>query len=132
MTSSDTTLRSICPSRERPIDLIHLARQTGGSRPLESEILALMANHVAQALEWSCIAGRDAMPPLAHAIAGAARNVGAFALARAAGTLETRPGDATAVAAFQDEARRVLRFIEALDGRGVALTAQPAPTTCAA
>ena len=33
------------PSGGRPIDLVHLARQTGGDKALESEVLALFADH---------------------------------------------------------------------------------------
>ena len=104
-----------CPSRHRPIDLVYLTRQTLGDRGLEREILGLMRRQIsisADRLE------RDANPDLrqiAHALKGAARNIGAFALSDAAERLERAPGSAVALAALEIEMHRASRFITSLD-----------------
>ncbi len=75
----------------RPIDLVHLAKQTFGERDLEAELLRLFDRQSTQ------IVGRlqDPMMPdgrwradLAHTLKGSARAVGAFAVAEAAEAYE--------------------------------------------
>jgi len=88
------------PSGGRPIDLVHLARQTGGDKSLETEVLALFARQAREAV--ARISGLDAKArtELAHRLAGAAKGVGAFEVARCASEVETRPRNAAAIAAF--------------------------------
>lgn len=106
---------SPCPSQERPIDLVHLARQTGGSQSLELEVLGIMGRQISDALELSKASdARSDLRALAHAVCGAARNIGAFPLARAARQLEATPADTGALANFHREAGRALVFIRAL------------------
>lgn len=77
-------------SFERPIDLVHLARQTLGDRSLEREVLNLF---VVQAR--SVLAQMQAAPPgrprleLAHTLKGSARSVGAWQVAAEAEACET-------------------------------------------
>lgn len=123
--SSPVAPAAPCPSRERPVDLIHLARQTGGSHQLEGEVLTLMARHIATALDQSEDAGRCDVVQLAHAMTGAARNLGAFPLARAAQALETQPGDASILDSFRGELRRTLAFIDDLGGKRGRVDASP-------
>ncbi|WP_339758756.1 Hpt domain-containing protein [uncultured Hoeflea sp.] len=88
------------PSGGRPIDLVHLARQTGGDKALETEVLALFARQARQAVTQIGDMKKDARSELAHKIAGAAKGVGASDVARCASMLENEPGNSAAVAAF--------------------------------
>lgn len=88
------------PSGERPIDLVHLAHQTGGDKMLETEVLALFARQGRQAVAQIEKSEAKARADLAHKIAGAAKGVGAFEVVRRAQTLETRPDDPAAIAGF--------------------------------
>jgi HPt (histidine-containing phosphotransfer) domain-containing protein len=74
-----------------PIDLVHLRRMTLGDAALEREVLTMFS---AQALR---LAGALAAMPadasaLVHTLKGAARAIGAFAVADAAAHLETLIG----------------------------------------
>lgn len=102
------------PSRSRPIDLVHLAGQTLGDRELEREVLGLMSSQVEQCAARIEAATDRERSRLAHALKGAARNVGAFALADRAQVTEDRPADAHAVAALLDEMTRTDAFIRTL------------------
>ncbi|MBW3098058.1 Hpt domain-containing protein [Pseudohoeflea coraliihabitans] len=103
------------PSGHRPIDLVHLARQTGGDKHLESEVLALFARQLRKSTcEVAGLAG-EARTALAHKICGSAKGVGAFDVARAAEKLETRPSDKKALAAFTKAAIEADNFILGLD-----------------
>lgn len=88
------------PSGGRPIDLVHLARQTGGDKSLETEVLALFARQARQAVAQIGDLKKQARSELAHKIAGAAKGVGASEVARCASALEIEPGSSAAVAAF--------------------------------
>lgn len=80
-------------ARARPVDLVHLARQTMGDRELEQEVLALFVQHVLSVRER--ITGADIKERLllAHGLKGSARGVGAFAIADCATDIERRPDD---------------------------------------
>lgn len=71
-----------------PIDLVHLARQTGGDNELEQELLALFADqcvkHLATIRRANAKCGSDA----AHTLKGAARAIGAWNVAAAADRVE--------------------------------------------
>lgn len=88
------------PSGGRPIDLVHLARQTGGDKALETEVLALFARQARQAVTQIGDMKEAARSELAHKIAGAAKGVGAFEVARCSATIEAEPGNSAAIAAF--------------------------------
>ena len=72
------------------IDLVHLARQTGGDAELERELLTLFAQQCARHLRTihggDAAARRDA----AHTLKGAARAIGAWQVAEAADLIEQR------------------------------------------
>lgn len=76
--------------KNAPIDLVHLSRQTAGDRDLERELLALFADQCVRQLQ-SIVAATSAQHrrDAAHALKGAARAVGAWAVAEAAETIET-------------------------------------------
>ena len=88
------------PSGGRPIDLVHLARQTGGDKALETEVLALFARQARQAVTQIGDMKEAARSELAHKIAGAAKGVGAFEVARCSANIEAEPGNSAAIAAF--------------------------------
>ena len=76
----------------RPIDLVHLAKQTFGERDLESELLRLFDRQSAQILAH--LAGHDmtagrVKADIAHTLKGSARAVGAFGVASAAEEYES-------------------------------------------
>ena len=76
-------------SFERPIDLVHLARQTLGDRELEREILALFVRQ--SRTLGSRIAALMTGPEcgdLVHTLKGSARAVGAWRVARQAEQVE--------------------------------------------
>ncbi len=76
-------------SFERPIDLVHLARQTLGDRSLEQEILALYCKQsqtlLARIEEGGCSRQRA---DFAHTLVGSSRAVGAWQVASAAENIE--------------------------------------------
>jgi len=107
---------------DAPVDLVHLARYTGGDRTLNAEILQLfdgqLGDMVGQLL--TVLQQRDARKwrEITHTIKGAARGVGAFAMGDAAATAEpvdptTSPDRAVQVIeALRVERDAVQAFIE--------------------
>lgn len=111
---------------ERPIDLGHLDRYTGGSQALNEEILRLFETQCRELLaRLELLAGdSDAKTwhEATHTLKGAARGVGAFALADAVAEAEAAdPTDAAkaqaAVARVRARSEAVRRFIEILLSR---------------
>lgn len=85
---------AVPPPAARPIDFVHLARQSLGDRELEAELLRLFERQAAR------IAAELAMPDLsrgargerldlAHTLKGSARAVGATVVAQACADYET-------------------------------------------
>lgn len=73
----------------RAIDLVHLARQTGGDDALEQELLALFADQCERQLAAIQQAvDRPGCADAAHTLKGAARAVGAWSVAQAAESIE--------------------------------------------
>jgi HPt (histidine-containing phosphotransfer) domain-containing protein len=87
------------PSASRPIDLVHLARQTMGDKDLEVEILSLFARQARSAL-FEMTQGAIPASTVAHRIKGAANAVGAFRVAAVAAEIEAGQGDAADLARF--------------------------------
>ena len=103
------------PSTIRPLDLVHLARQTGGDRALENEILQLFRQQIALcAGQLKMTSGRE-RKLIAHTIKGSARAVGAFGLSRIAAQIEDAPADAKLIAAIETEVARIRDFIAGLN-----------------
>lgn len=105
-----------CPSRGRPIDLVHLTRQTLGDLALEREVLGLMQRQILAVADRLDLATDAERRQIAHALKGTARNVGAFALSAAAEALEAVPGSLPASTALKSEMRRASLFIRSLGG----------------
>jgi HPt (histidine-containing phosphotransfer) domain-containing protein len=91
-------LNLICPSNARPIDLVHLARQTMGDKALEVEVLQMFARQARRCIME--LASNDAamIEATAHRLKGAAQAVGAFAVSAAAEVLETDGRNAASIA----------------------------------
>jgi HPt (histidine-containing phosphotransfer) domain-containing protein len=76
-------------SPSRPLDLVHLSRQTLGDRHLEREVLAIFRRQARQALfQLEAMADPLNRLEIAHALNGAAKGVGAWRVATAAQDLE--------------------------------------------
>ncbi len=118
---------SAAGAQARPVDLVHLARYTGGDRALNAEVLQLFLDQSAQLLRQmhDALENRDqkSWHEIAHSLKGAARGIGAFALADAAAVAEPvalaadAPGAQRALSALTGQARPVQLFIEAYIGR---------------
>lgn len=76
-------------SSAAPVDLAHLARYTGGDSAIDREILELFVRQSSTLLAQLADA-RDAKAwhDIAHSLKGAARGIGAFALADVAAEAE--------------------------------------------
>ncbi len=83
-------LNDFC-AREPAIDLVHLARQTDNDPALEEELLVLFDRQSANLLAQLSVddAPRRGRADAAHTLRGSALALGAWAVARAAGTLES-------------------------------------------
>ncbi len=102
------------PSQSRPVDLVHLARQTMGDRMLEEEVLQLF-------MQQAVIIGdriKDAEPMerkrLAHGLKGSARGIGAFGVAECAHAIELNPNQVSAIADLLKSLNAVRDFIAAI------------------
>ena len=84
-------------ARSRPVDLVHLARQTMGDRALEQEVLALFVQQATLVRDQIGGAGTAERHRLAHSLVGSARGVGAFAIADCAAEIEKAPDDGRAI-----------------------------------
>ncbi len=112
----DRVVPSARPSRRSPIDLVHLARQTAGDRALEVEVLGLLVIQIDRARPAILAADPDERRRLAHALKGAARNLGAFGLAEAAEALERDPKGAAVLGGLISELDRAGRFAREISG----------------
>ena len=110
----------------RPVDLAHLSTYTGGDAALNAEVLQLFLDQAAvlmvqlrNALE---AADQKSWYPIAHSLKGAARGIGAFAMADAAAEVEKVPAGSAQEAlkvlhTLSNHASAVQLFIEAYLGR---------------
>jgi HPt (histidine-containing phosphotransfer) domain-containing protein len=99
----------------RPIDLVHLTRQTMGDRALETEILGMFAKQMSGSRLTMGKGNADERKRLAHTIKGTARSVGAFSLGDVAERIEKAPLNANLVNELNDEIAHVLNFIAAIN-----------------
>ncbi len=108
------TLRGVCPSQSRPIDLVHLATQTMGDKALEVEVLQMFARQARRALHDMATPDTDAILAAAHRLKGAASAVGAFKVSAAAENLENNAGDTALRAAVSAAVVEAENFINKL------------------
>ena len=93
---------------ESELDIPHLTRQTLGDRALRDEVLRLFDHQAVITLALIKAATDPSVRrEAAHALVGAARGVGAFPLARAAGVIEANPVDsADGISALEEAIER--------------------------
>lgn len=108
-------------AKRRPVDLVHLARQTCGNRALESEVLELFLMHIPLCLDRLREAETDqAWREAAHAMVGSARGIGAWTLAEIAASTERLSGEsretgrADAISALESHIGAAADFIRTL------------------
>lgn len=77
----------------QPVDLHHLATQTGGDNVLEAEVLRLFADRSVADLARLKAAAPAARPAVAHLLVGSARAIGAEDVAARARAVEAGEGD---------------------------------------
>lgn len=69
----------------KPVDLVHISRQTFGCRDLVNEVLGMFVSHSEQCLKRMSQADTDeAWADAAHSIKGSGRTIGAWAVANLA------------------------------------------------
>ena len=83
------------PGMAGPIDLAHFEAATFGDRALQREVLGLFDAQAAKLMQVIHTADGKARAEAAHALKGAARGIGAFALAAEAERVER--GDDSAI-----------------------------------
>lgn len=113
-------------AQARPVDLVHLSRYTGGDPKLNAEILQLFAGQAVELMVklQAVLDARDSKgwKEITHSLKGAARGIGAFAMADAAANAEPAlpaSDNADAIRALQElklEADAVQLFIGAYLG----------------
>lgn len=97
-----------------PLDMTHLSRQTLGDKHIEKEVLAMFLRQMEVVSGQIATADPAGRRELAHALTGAARGIGAFALADCAAALEADPGDEAEVERLSNLAAEVHDFIAEL------------------
>lgn len=109
------------PHSSKPIDLVHLSRQTFGSKELENEVLGLFVSHSRQCLERlkSAETSKEWQDVL-HTIKGSARAIGAWKTANVAESYEQKGDElsksekTTAFTDIQSEIKTTVSYIEGL------------------
>ena len=103
--------RGTAPSRERAVDLVHLAKQTMGDKALEVEVLQMFARQARSCLQEISSGDGERVTAASHRLKGAAGSVGAFKVADAAEALESNVGDAVRMAAVTTSVIEAENFI---------------------
>lgn len=116
--TNDITVAQVREDADRrPIDLVHLAKQTLGDRSLETEVLRLFMTQADVYMQRVELANDDdARFAAAHTIKGSARNIGAWMVADAAEHVETTDDNEIQadVKALKDALRETCSFISSL------------------
>jgi HPt (histidine-containing phosphotransfer) domain-containing protein len=74
---------------QAPVDLDHLARYTGGDREVDRDVLQLFVQQSSAMLaQLPDVRDRETWHRITHSLKGAARGIGAFALAEVAAEAE--------------------------------------------
>jgi len=103
------------PSKGRPVDLVHLTRQTLGDRAVEQEVLGMFMHQLVTIREGLGRKDADERRALAHTLKGAASGVGAFAIADCAENIEQSPSDDRLVAQLSELIDQAQDFIAAIN-----------------
>lgn len=102
------------PSKSRPIDLVHLARQTCGDRDVEEAVLAMFMHQLSEVGARLTKTRSIERQELAHGLIGAARGVGAFGVAECAEAIEDAPDDERGLARLSGEIAEVKDFVASI------------------
>jgi HPt (histidine-containing phosphotransfer) domain-containing protein len=115
-------------NRQKPVDLQHLERYTGGDRALDREILGLFDQQCREILERLVAVAKDSgdaksWREITHTLKGAARGIGAWSLADAAAQAEIaaltdRKGVLECLERIKETSAAVHGFIEEFLQRG--------------
>lgn len=97
----------------RPIDLVHLARQTSGDKALELEVLHTFARQARSYMSDLSSGNVETVTQTAHKLKGAALAVGAFDVSSAAEKVEAR-GDAADIIRLGNAIAAAENFINTL------------------
>ena len=97
----------------RPIDLVHLARQTSGDKALELEVLHTFARQARSYMSDLSCGQTDVVSQTAHKLKGAALAIGAFEVSSAAEKVETH-GDAADIIQLGNAIASAENFINTL------------------
>jgi HPt (histidine-containing phosphotransfer) domain-containing protein len=103
--------RGFTPPKNRPIDLVHLARQTSGDKNLELEVLQMFARQARTCMSELASGEADIISKTAHKLKGAALAVGAFDVSDAAERVEAHVDDASDIARLGAAVLEVENFI---------------------
>ena len=103
------------PSKGRPIDLVHLARQTLGDRALEKEVLSLFIQQAVSVKEGIARATSRERALMAHGLRGSASGVGAFNVAELAKAIERDPDDKSLMPRLAASIDAVRDFVAAIN-----------------
>ena len=102
------------PSRHRPIDLVHLARQTSGDKALELEVLHSFARQARSCMSDLACGKADVVTQTAHRLKGAALAIGAFSVSAAAEKVEDKAEDAAGIILLGNAIAEAENFINTL------------------
>jgi HPt (histidine-containing phosphotransfer) domain-containing protein len=97
----------------RPIDLVHLAKQTSGDKLLELEVLHLFARQARGFLTDLSSGNPQLVADTAHKLKGAALAIGAFDVSAAAERVE-KTGDSSAILQLGNAVAAAEDFINTL------------------
>jgi HPt (histidine-containing phosphotransfer) domain-containing protein len=99
------------PTGRRPIDFEHLKTQTMGNQDLQRRVLRLFLHQVSDGIGRIRSAETvEKRSEAAHALVGAARNVGAFSIAYIAGEIELSKGPVAGRLVALERAAEQARF----------------------
>ena len=102
-------------SDDRPIDMLHLSKQTSGDSDLENELLTLFAKQVRESLAEMASCEEQERAKMAEDVHNAAESIGAFDVADKAGRVKANPADAASLAAFSNSVVKASSFIASLN-----------------
>jgi len=111
-TETDSALEAL---KQRPVDLVHLARHTLGNRDLEREVLQIFTRQSVVYLDRIRRAKNGSERLMAaHTIKGSARGIGAWEVADLAEGLEGPAASAAQIAQLAAAVEKTNGFITAL------------------
>lgn len=99
-------------SKTSPVDLVHLSQQTMHDKEVERDVLDLFVQQADRSLAELATARDDSdRKAIAHRLRGAARGIGANAVAAAAQSVEDDPGGEGAMAGLRAAIAEAADFI---------------------